>query len=632
MKVVLRALRLLERITEKIMPLTQQIRSAFFLATIIMAAVLSPQGLKAQAFSAQITGSPTWQKGTSSVTWSYSGTPSSLVSQYGVKVVVVSMAGSATTYMLTPQAVAISARQANIATNFTYTQNTALQIVLEDLNGNKLTAPYSVTFRAPTTVAAPVSAPVVSGNPALATAACNYVFGQGCTGSYAQFGTYLIAPGNSQMFPTQAAMQSYLINFVGTSPGAKTDIINRASGSQPCTVAVSALNGAFTANANNPQGNGLWNSYAQLASMAPSVVKSRCTVTAAASASPAQLAAALSAAFAKLALQAATPAQTSALSKVTDPNAMEGAVRSYISADATLRGQIVVNVYRQIFATLLAPAATTQSQLLAIYGSRWTAADDLYAFLNANKAAYTAAPASLSVKSFSMISGMGSRCLAVQNGSTTPGAQLVLWACNASAAEQQFTFMGDGSIRPFGNRYGTGLCLDILDPARDGKTMVSGDHPQIFACNGQQNQKFNFSNGTIQTTNGWCFDLWGGNAVSFLSGAINVQLYHCTAGANNQRFVAGVVLPVGQSFSLIPANLQTNITALGSAPLISLNGSATIVAQGGGNIVAQGGGNIVAQGGGNIVAQGGGNIQSAGNDGMVIVPIASGIVAQGGGN
>jgi hypothetical protein len=231
-----------------------------------------------------------------------------------------------------------------------------------------------------------------------------------------------------------------------------------------------------------------------------------------------------------------------------------------------------------------------------------------------------------------MISGMGSRCLAVQNGSTTPGAQLVLWACNASAAEQQFTFMGDGSIRPFGNRYGTGLCLDILDPARDGKTMVSGDHPQIFACNGQQNQKFNFSNGTIQTTNGWCFDLWGGNAVSFLSGAINVQLYHCTPGANNQRFVAGVVLPVGQSFSLIPANLQTNITALGSAPLISLNGSATIVAQGGGNIVAQGGGNIVAQGGGNIVAQGGGNIQSAGNDGMVIVPIASGIVAQGGGN
>jgi hypothetical protein len=488
----------------------------------------------------------------------------------------------------------------------------------------------------------PVAAPTVAGNPALATAACNYVFGQGCTGSYSQFASYLIAPGNAQAFATQAAMQSYLINFVGTSPGAKADIITRAAGSQACTQAVSALTGAFTANPNNPQSNGLWNSYTQLASMAPSVVRSRCTVTAApvANASGAQLATALNAAFAKLALQAATPAQTSALSTVTNPNAMEPAVRGYIGTDATLRGQIVVNVYRKIFATALTPPATTQSQLLSNYGSKWTAADDLFAFMNANKTAYTAAPPSLSVKSFSVISGMGSRCLAVQNGSTAQGAQLVLWACNASAPEQQFTFMGDGSIRPFGNRYGTALCLDIFDPARDGRTMVSGDHPQIFPCNGQQNQKFNFSNGTIQTPNGWCFDLWGGNAMSFLSGAINVQLYHCTPGANNQRFVAGVVLPAGQSVSLVPPNVQTNISALSGTALTSVDGSATIVAQGGGNIVAQGGGNIVAQGGGNIVAQGGGNIvaqgggniTSAGNDGMVIVPLASGIVAQGGGN
>ena len=612
------------------METTQRFRSGFLLATMIMAAAgLSPAGLTAQTFSAQITGSPTWQKGTSTVTWNYAGVPAALVSQYGVKVVAVSMGGAPTTYVLTPQAFSLSAKQATIATNFTYTQNTTLQIVLEDANGSKLTAPYSVTFKV---AAVPVAAPAVAGNPATATAACNYVFGQGCTGSYLQFGSYLIAPSNAQMFPTQAAMQSYLMNFVGTSPGAKADIVNRTAGSQACTAAVSALNSAFTANPNNPQGNGLWNSYTQLAYMAPSVVKGRCAIAAVATASPAQLAAALNAAFAKLALQAATAAQSAALSKVTDPNAMEGSVRNYISADATLKGQIVVNVYRKVFASVLAPSTATQNQILGRYGSNWTAADDLYAYLNANKSAYTAAPPSVSVKSFSMISGMGSRCLAVQNGSTVAGAQLVLWACNGSAPEQQFTFMGDGSIRPFGNRYGTGFCLDILDAARDGRTMVAGDHPQIFPCNGQQNQKFNFSNGTIQTPNGWCFDLWGGNAVSFLSGAINVQLYHCTPGANNQRFVAGVVLPAGQSVSIVPPNVQTNIFALSSAALTSVDGSASIVAQGGGNIVAQGGGNIVAQGGGNIVAQGGGNIQSAGNDGLVIVPIAAGIVAQGGGN
>jgi hypothetical protein len=188
-------------------------------------------------------------------------------------------------------------------------------------------------------------------------------------------------------------------------------------------------------------------------------------------------------------------------------------VRSYITTDPTFRSQIVVNVYRQVSGTALAPPAATQNQLMSFYGSRWTAADDLYAFLNANKATYlpnVSAPSSLNVKSFLLVSGLGSKCLAVQNGSTTPGTQLVIWACNASAPEQQFTFMADSSIRPFGNRYGTSLCLDILDAARDGKTMVSGDHPQIFACNGQQNQKFSFANGVIQTSNGWLFDICRG--------------------------------------------------------------------------------------------------------------------------
>ena len=622
----------------------QTIRSAFFIAAAMTVASFSPQSLEAQAFSAQITGSPTWQKGTSIVTWNYSGTPPTQVTQYGVKVVAVSMAGANTTYVLS-QAVSFSARQATIAINFTYTQNTALQIVLEDTSGNKITAPYSVTFKAPVISAAPppVSAPV-AGNPALATAACSYVFGQGCTGSYAQFGSYLVAPGNVQAFPTQAAMQAYLINYVGTTSGSKADIINRAAGSQACTNAVNALSGAFTASPNNPQGNGLWNSYTQLISMAPGVVKVKCTVTATPvpTITPAQLTTALTAAFSKLALQAPTATQTSAMAKVTDPNAMEPAVRTYIATDPTLRGQIAVNVYRLVLGTALTPPAATQSQLLSAYGSKWTAADDLYAFLNANKATYlpalAAVPSSLSVKSFLLVSGLGSKCLAVQNGSTAPGTQLVIWACNASAPEQQFTFMGDSSIRPFGNRYGTGLCLDILDAARDGKTMVSGDHPQIFACNGQQNQKFSFANGVIQTSNGWLFDLPGEDVGSWFAGALNVQLY-VRNGGDNQRFVAGVALPAGKSVSPIAPNVLMKILPT-SLALTSLNGSATIVAQGGGNIVAQGGGNIVAQGGGNIVAQGGGNIvaqgggniTSAGNDGMVIVPIAAGIVAQGGGN
>jgi len=127
----------------------QLVRSAYFMAATMTALSYSAMPAQAQSFSATITGSPTWQKGTSVVTWSYSGAPPTLVTQYGVKVVAVQMAGANTTYGLTPQAVSFSARQAAIGTNFTFTQNTVLQIVLEDTNGNKITAPYRVTFVAP---------------------------------------------------------------------------------------------------------------------------------------------------------------------------------------------------------------------------------------------------------------------------------------------------------------------------------------------------------------------------------------------------------------------------------------------------------------------------------------------------
>jgi hypothetical protein len=110
----------------------QTIRSVFFAAAAMTVASFSPQSLEAQAFSA--------------------------LTQYGVKVVAVFMAGANTTYGLS-QALSFSARQAIIATNFTYTQNTALQIVLEDMNGIKITAPYSVTFRTPVISAAPPPCP-----------------------------------------------------------------------------------------------------------------------------------------------------------------------------------------------------------------------------------------------------------------------------------------------------------------------------------------------------------------------------------------------------------------------------------------------------------------------------------------
>jgi hypothetical protein len=238
-----------------------------------------------------------------------------------------------------------------------------------------------------------------------------------------------------------------------------------------------------------------------------------------------------------------------------------------------------------------------------------------------------APPAQITIKSFHLVSGLGSRCLAVQGAQPVQGAKLIIWAC-ANSAEQEWAFPSDGTIRPFGNAYGN-LCLDIQDPKGDGKTMVAGDHPQVWACNSQPNQKLNFSGGVIQTSNGWLFDLPGGDIGSWFSGAINVDL-HVRNNGDNQRFVAGLLLPVGSSVSMMPSGIAGQIVARGPASVLSSNGSALIVIPSG--IVASGAGNIVASGAGNIVASGAGNIVASGAGNMVVVPYANGIVASGAGN
>ena len=379
----------------------QSIRTACWLAGALGVLVYPAPQLQAQTIIAQITGAATWNKGSAyTVTWNITGTPAAIVTQYGVKVFAVSMAGSTTNYGLTPQASTFSAKQATITANLTYTANTTLQIVLEDTNGNKLTQPYTVTFKAPATTPAPALPPAaVPGNPAYATAACNYVLGMACTGSYAQLAPYLVQAGSgAPLFPTQAAMQAYVVNFVGTNPGAKTDIITRAAGSPaPCTGALTALTNAFTGNPNNPASNGLWNSYAQLVTMAAATVKSQCTV--APPPTPTwtaqQHSQALAAAVALL-IGATNPsgqavtlsASDTAIFANTTPAGIQGLMMSVIKNEPALRAQIADNMY---FAAYHTPdTAAMQSAILAQYGITWSAANDLFPYLQANAAKYNA--------------------------------------------------------------------------------------------------------------------------------------------------------------------------------------------------------------------------------------------------
>jgi hypothetical protein len=826
---------------------------------------------EAQSFSVRLTSAPTWQKGSPYlVSWSYSGAPPAIVSQRGIRVVAVSMAGVGTSYNFSQQPVAVSAGQTTIpALNFTYMQDTPIQIVLQDDNGNKLTAPFTVTIKMPAatnftmqitsadplvtngqtgyvrwtysgappaslvscgvdvifttperpfqltrrnpvtaqqaplggigfapntsgtiTLAdscsgqnlTPAGRPVVvqasggaptppptaappaaaTGNPAWATAACNYVFGQGCTGNFSAFATYLIQPsGATPMFSSQAAMQTYLMNAIGTNPGMKADVIARASGGQPCTEALTALTNAFTANPNNPQGNGLWNSYAQLASMASGVVRSKCTVSAPPavqwtqqqhdqalsaavsklmgattptgqtvnlssqqaalfanvapaniegqmrasigrdqnwqalivdymfyaafrktetaavrsqllglygkywtagddlykylaansatfnpSVAPAQLTAALNAAFTKLVLQAPTAAQAAAFSGVTDPNAMEGSVRGYIQRDANLQSQILVSAYPLVYGRGTAPPTASRNQILAGYGRNWTAADDLQTFLTANKGTYApqspAAPPAppsatkpaqpqitarvdrllVNVNGVSVLlpTQLGGKCMTVEGNAfkstTYDGARIIGYQCE-NAPQARFVFMNNGQLR---DHDGGNMCLDL-----NGAQVVTKP-----CSDSSMTQKWNLlGSGEIRSVQtGQCMSLVGGQqnwVVDAIQHAINwqqpVQAVGCN-GSNEQKWALSVKLP--GTANQRPQN-QTVVQNGQLAPISNVLANFSAV-------VAAGGGNVVAAGGGNVVAAGGGNLKLVAIGGALLTSDGAGVVAAGGGN
>ena len=226
---------------------------------------------------------------------------------------------------------------------------------------------------------------------------------------------------------------------------------------------------------------------------------------------------------------------------------------------------------------------------------------------------YQAGGQRVSVRSFHLISSMGSKCLGIEGGNRNPGARAILWNC-LEQPDQLFVFTDNHEIRTFD---GSNLCLESK-----GGGMRQMDQIDSWPCNGGANQKWRFSNGQLMSMNQMCVDLRGGDS-RFYFGNQDAILYPCN-GQNNQHFVAGVTVPRGSAYNSMNPGVKTPIAPHLSDPniFISHNGSA-IVASGGGNIVASGGGNIVASGGGNIVASGGGNIVASGG-GNVIVPVASG--------
>ncbi|WP_217145778.1 ricin-type beta-trefoil lectin domain protein [Streptomyces sp. AC627_RSS907] len=131
----------------------------------------------------------------------------------------------------------------------------------------------------------------------------------------------------------------------------------------------------------------------------------------------------------------------------------------------------------------------------------------------------TSAPTSKapSVRTFTLVSSDTGKCL---TGSATAATQLVVRACDGSAA-QQWKFANDGTIRT------KGMCLDLYDGTKSTEAKV-----EVWPCNGEAWQQFqlNAAGELVSTYSGHCLDVWHGK-----SDGTKVTTWLCN-GQPNQRW------------------------------------------------------------------------------------------------
>lgn len=132
--------------------------------------------------------------------------------------------------------------------------------------------------------------------------------------------------------------------------------------------------------------------------------------------------------------------------------------------------------------------------------------------------------------------GFGGQCLDLQNGNTTAGTPIQVWACGAlDGANQRWTRTRAGQIK-YGN---TNMCAQV---GADGRL-------RLAACNTADTaQLFTFSNGTIKrTSTGKCLYVYGPSDAQFTSGTgapVNgayVQEFTCNTSLNQRWHFSGAL-------------------------------------------------------------------------------------------
>ncbi|MEU8177383.1 non-reducing end alpha-L-arabinofuranosidase family hydrolase, partial [Microbispora hainanensis] len=126
-----------------------------------------------------------------------------------------------------------------------------------------------------------------------------------------------------------------------------------------------------------------------------------------------------------------------------------------------------------------------------------------------------------------LVSAASGRCLDVSGNTDALGTALQIWDCNGQA-NQAFEFTSSGELRTFnGTR-----CVDAYNMGTTNGTKVV-----IWSCNGQTNQKWrqNSDGSIVGVQSGLCLDVVGAGT----SNGSQIQLYSCWGGDNQKWTVRG---------------------------------------------------------------------------------------------
>jgi hypothetical protein len=120
-----------------------------------------------------------------------------------------------------------------------------------------------------------------------------------------------------------------------------------------------------------------------------------------------------------------------------------------------------------------------------------------------------------------LLSGLGGKCLDAAGANPNDGTRIILWQCRKGAANQQWRFWSNRTVRGLANK-----CLDV-----SGGNSTDGTPVILWTCHGGPNQQWQLMpDHTIRGLAGKCLDVTGANA----NNGTGIILWTCHGGPNQQ--------------------------------------------------------------------------------------------------